>query len=106
MRLILASASPRRADLLREAGIEFDIQPADVDEAVGKGESPSAYVRRVAESKGRAISEHAPGRLVLSADTSVVVDRQILGKPTVEAQVAEAERINEEVRLARVHLST
>ena len=81
VRLILASASPRRADLLREAGIDVEIQPADVDEDVEPGEAPEAYVRRVAEAKGRAISERAPGRFVLAADTAVVVDGEILGKP-------------------------
>jgi septum formation protein len=82
MRLILASASPRRADLLREAGIDVEIQPADVDEDVIPHELPEAYVRRVAEAKGRAISSRAPGRFVLAADTAVVVDREILGKPS------------------------
>ena len=82
MRLILASASPRRADLLREAGIDVEVQPADVDEDVIPHELPEAYVRRVAEAKGRAISGRAPGRFVLAADTAVVVDREILGKPS------------------------
>src|SRR5262245_45797810 len=82
MRLILASASPRRASLLREAGIEVEIQPADVDEHVAPHERPEVYVRRVAEAKGRAISARAPGRLVLAADTAVVVGEEILGKPT------------------------
>jgi len=81
VRLILASASPRRADLLREAGIDVDVQPANVDEDVRTGEAPEIYVHRVAEAKGRAISEQAPGRYVLAADTEVIVDRRILGKP-------------------------
>jgi septum formation protein len=79
--LILASASPRRADLLREAGIDVEIQPANVDEDVEPGEPPETYVRRVAEAKGRAISERTPGRYVLAADTAVVIDGEILGKP-------------------------
>ena len=82
MRLILASASPRRADLLRDAGIDVDIQPADVNEDVEAGEAPEVYVRRVAEAKGRAVSHRAPGRYVLAADTAVVVAGHILGKPT------------------------
>ena len=82
MRLILASASPRRADLLREAGIDVEIQPANVDEDVAPDEPPETYVRRVAEAKARAISERAPGRFVLAADTAVVVDGEILGKPS------------------------
>ena len=82
MRLILASASPRRADLLREAGIDVEIQPANVDEDVAPHERPEVYVRRIAEAKARAISGRAPGRLVLAADTAVVVGGEILGKPT------------------------
>ena len=82
MRLILASASPRRADLLREAGIDIEVRPANVDESVAPGERPEIYVRRVAEAKGRAISAQMPGRVVLAADTAVVVDTEILGKPT------------------------
>jgi septum formation protein len=82
VRLILASASPRRADLLREAGIDADVQPADVNEEVEPGEVPEEYVRRVAESKGRAVSRASPGRHVLAADTAVVVDGRILGKPS------------------------
>jgi septum formation protein len=80
--LILASASPRRADLLREAGIDVEVRPANVDEDVQRDEAPEIYVRRVAESKGLAISEGAPGRYVLAADTAVVVDDEILGKPS------------------------
>lgn len=81
MRLILASASPRRVDLLRAAGIEVDVRPADVDESIRPAESPGDYVCRVALAKARAISEGLPERLVLGADTAVVVDDQILGKP-------------------------
>jgi nucleoside triphosphate pyrophosphatase len=79
--LILASASARRADLMREAGIEVEIQPADVDENVLPGELPEAYVRRVADAKCLAISERNQGRHVIGADTAVVVDGHILGKP-------------------------
>ena len=82
MLLILASASPRRADLLREAGIDVEVQPAHVDENVQPGEPPEIYVRRVAESKALAISAGAAGRYVLAADTAVVVDGEILGKPS------------------------
>ena len=79
--LILASASPRRADLLRAAGIEAEIRPADVDESVHAGESPEGYACRVAREKALAVSAQAPGRFVLGADTIVVVDATILGKP-------------------------
>jgi septum formation protein len=86
--LILASTSPRRADLLREAGIEVEIQPADVNEDVEPGEAPEVYVHRVAEAKARAISRRMPGRFVLAADTAVVVEGQILGKPANDEDAA------------------
>ena len=79
--MILASASPRRAELLRAAGIEFDAIPANVDETVQPGEAPEAYVVRVAEQKAAALVPHAGDRPVLAADTAVVVDGHILGKP-------------------------
>ena len=79
--LLLASASPRRAELLAAAGIAFDVEPAHVDEGVRDGESPEAYVRRVAEDKALTIHRLRPERLVLAADTTVVVDHHILGKP-------------------------
>src|SRR5688572_20781143 len=84
-RVVLASASPRRAELLRAAGISFDVLPAHVDEGVHEGESPAAYVRRVAEDKARAVHLQRPDRIVLAADTTVVVDHDILGKPEDEA---------------------
>jgi septum formation protein len=83
MRLILASASPRRAELLRAAGIAFDVVAADVDESVHAGEPAEAYARRVAEAKARAVCRRAGG-VVLAADTVVVVDAHILGKPADE----------------------
>jgi septum formation protein len=79
--VILASASPRRAELLRSAGIAFDIHPAHVDEDVHDEEAPDRYVLRVAEAKARTIASRFPDRLILAADTTVVVDGQILGKP-------------------------
>ena len=79
--LILASASPRRAELLAHAGIPFEVAPADVDEQTRPGEAAEAHVRRLAEAKGRAAAARAPGRAVLAADTVVVIDDQILGKP-------------------------
>ena len=80
-RIILASASPRRAELLREAGIEFETVAANVDEAVRPGEDPDTYVRRLAAAKVEAIVGRAEGRPVLAADTAVVVEGMILGKP-------------------------
>ncbi|HEY5619161.1 MAG TPA: Maf family protein [Vicinamibacterales bacterium] len=81
MRLILASASARRAELLRAAGIEFDIIPAHVDECVLPGETPEQHVKRLAAAKAHAVLPRAGDRPVLSADTVVVVDGAILGKP-------------------------
>lgn len=90
MRLILASGSPRRADLLRSAGIEFDVCVTQVDEQVLPGETPTQYVRRLAAAKSAAVAKDHPRTLVLGADTIVVVDGQILGKPEDEL---EAERM-------------
>lgn len=84
-RLILASASPRRAELLRAAGIDFDVRPAEVDEAILSGEAPSEYVSRLAEAKARVVHERDNERTVLAADTAVVVEGEILGKPIDEA---------------------
>jgi septum formation protein len=81
MRLILASASPRRAELLRAAGIDCDSRPADVDESLHDGESPEQYVRRVANAKACGVLARSHGRPVVAADTVVVVDGHILGKP-------------------------
>ena len=85
VRLILASASPRRAELLKAAGIDFDVMPAEVDESVHAGETPETHVRRLAETKARAVAGRAAGRAVLAADTVVVVDGAILGKPVDDA---------------------
>ncbi len=79
-RLVLASESPRRRDLLSQLGIDLDVRPARVDESVQPGEEPRAYVRRVAEAKARAVTA-TPREVVLAADTAVVLDRTILGKP-------------------------
>lgn len=80
-RIVLGSASPRRAELLRGAGIDFDVAPANVDETVHSGEQPDAYVRRVAATKARAVAARARDRVVLAADTTVVIDGMMLGKP-------------------------
>jgi septum formation protein len=82
--LVLASASPRRAELLRAAGFDFVVRTADIDESRRAGESPREYVLRLAVEKARAV-EHRAGDVVLAADTTVVVDGSILGKPVDEA---------------------
>jgi septum formation protein len=80
--LILASQSPRRAELLRNAGISFEVRAADVDESPRQGEDPFVYVRRLAREKALAVLASAPnGAIVLGADTTVVVDGESLGKP-------------------------
>ena len=89
MRLILASASPRRAELLRSAGYTFEIVVPDADESIHPGESPSTYVRRLAAEKSAAaqrrmadLKTSAPAdAVILGADTTVVVDGELLGKP-------------------------
>jgi septum formation protein len=81
MTIVLASASPRRAELLRAAGFDFVVDPADVDESVRPGETPEAHVRRLAREKADAGAVRHPGRAVIGADTVVVVDGRILGKP-------------------------
>jgi len=116
MRLILASASPRRAELLRAAGFEFDVVVTDVDESIRAGESPQIYVRRLAADKsaaalaalkgcatGAAVATGAVEAreetavaqafrpadvIILGADTAVVVDDDILGKPRDDEDAA------------------
>lgn len=80
--LVLASASPRRAELLGSLGLTFDVRAADIDETVRPGEDPSAYVERVARDKAAAVVTAEPGALVVAADTTVVLDGRILAKPT------------------------
>ena len=83
MQIILASASPRRAELLRAAGCDFDIAAPHVDESIRDGESPDRYVRRLAADKSAAAMARLPGRdcVVIGADTTVVIAGETLGKP-------------------------
>jgi septum formation protein len=90
--LILASASPRRADLLAAAGIDFSVRPADVDERPLDGEAPRGYVLRVARDKARACAQTSD-EVVLAADTVVVIDGLILGKPRDGADAARMLRL-------------
>ncbi len=78
--LILASASPRRRELLERIGVAIEVLPADVDESLLPGEAPGAYVARVARAKAAALTVRNPGRWVLAADTIVELDGQVLGK--------------------------
>jgi septum formation protein len=79
--LILASSSPRRESLLRELGFRFRQDHPEVDERVRHGERPRDYVRRVALAKARSVAAPRPRSWVVAADTAVVVDDSILGKP-------------------------
>jgi septum formation protein len=81
VRLVLASASPRRAALLRAADLPFVVDPVEIDESPLPGERPQDYVERLAFAKSRAGICRNPGSIVLAADTTVVLDARILGKP-------------------------
>jgi len=89
-RLILASTSPRRRELLTQAGFLFDVLPADIDETRVLDEDPTTYVARLALEKAKAVHALHPQAVVLGADTTVVLDAEILGKP---ADLFEAERM-------------
>ncbi len=78
--LILASKSPRRREILTNAGIAFEVRVADVPEVRSAGEGPVEYVQRLAREKAEAV-RRAPGETVLAADTVVVLDEQVLEKP-------------------------
>jgi len=89
-KLILASASPRRAELLQQAGIPFSVHPAYVEEVKANRESPRDYVARLAREKAAAVSTQHPQALCLAADTVVVFQDQVLEKPV---DAADAERM-------------
>ena len=80
-KLILASGSPRRSEILTSVGWEFEKHVPDIDETELPDETPETYVRRLAKKKAEEIAESFPGRLVLGADTTVVLDGRIIGKP-------------------------
>jgi len=91
--LVLASASPRRQELLRNVGIAFVVQPTDIPEAPEEGEAPRAFAERLAREKALAVFRQRPDDLVLGADTIVVVDAEILGKPCDGADAARMLRL-------------
>ena len=80
-RLILASSSARRRELLEQLGLVFDIYSPDIDESVQAGESVAHYVERLACAKAEAVQLQYPDAIVIAADTSLGVDQEILGKP-------------------------
>jgi septum formation protein len=82
--LILASASPRRAEILGALGLEFEVVPSDVPEEPRDGEAPAEFVTRLARAKAAEVASRRPVGLVVAADTIVVVDGRSIGKPTDE----------------------
>ena len=80
-KLILASGSPRRSEILNSVGWEFEKLVADIDETERRGELPDDYVVRLAREKAEVVATKFPDRIVLGADTTVVIDGQIIGKP-------------------------
>jgi len=87
--LILASASPRRKELLELAGIPLEVIPSQANERFLQGESPEEHVRRVAKAKAMDVGRQHPGRWVLGADTVVAIDGRILGKPGDDREAEE-----------------
>lgn len=85
--VILASSSPRRRQLLELIGIKHDVRPADIDETIAGGETPHEYAERLAREKAEAVAASAAG-IVIGADTVVVIDGRVLGKPVNEQQAA------------------
>lgn len=79
--LVLASASPRRAEILRAVGWEFEKATADVDETLMETETPESYVERLARTKAKTVAGQIKEGLILGADTTVVIDSEIIGKP-------------------------
>ena len=87
-RVILASQSPRRRELLALVGIPHTVQPADIDESYLPGEEPTAHAQRLAREKAAVVAADAPDAIVIGSDTIVVVDGEVLGKPRDEAHAA------------------
>jgi len=80
--IVLASQSPRRAELLQLLGLRFEVAPADIDETWRKGENALAHAERLAREKARVIANQRSDALVIGSDTVVVIDRMVMGKPT------------------------
>lgn len=85
-KLVLASASPRRSELLRGLGLAFTVVPADVDESVRTGESAQDLVARLSVAKAAVVAASHPDALVIAADTTVVIDGQVINKPADEEE--------------------
>jgi septum formation protein len=93
MPIVLASASPRRQQLLRDSGVEFVVRPANIEEVQQDGEHPLSFAERMARDKARAIRASTPESVVLGADTIVVARDQVLGKPTDAADAVRMLRL-------------
>ena len=91
--LVLASASPRRKEILQNAGISFIVQAADIPEIPLPGEHPQAFAKRLAQEKAQTVSCTQPEDWILGADTVVVIDGLILGKPTDKTDAARMLRL-------------
>jgi septum formation protein len=87
--LILASQSPRRAELLQRLGLDFEIVPAEIDESYVDNEMPAAHAERLAREKAFAISSRRPDALVIGSDTIVVLGNSVLGKPRDRGEAVE-----------------
>src|SRR5438874_3531425 len=81
MKFILASASPRRRELLASINLQFDVVPSDIPEIRGDGESPEEYVARLSREKANAVAERFPNDWIVAADTTVLLGEQLLEKP-------------------------
>jgi septum formation protein len=88
MRFILASASPRRRELLASIGLDFEVRPSNIPEERAEGEAPEEYVARLSREKAEAIATHDPDRWVIAADTTVLLGEQLLEKPVDKADAA------------------
>jgi septum formation protein len=88
-RVILASSSPRRRELLRLVGITHDVVPADIDESYLRGETPIEHAERLARQKASVVAARSPDAVTIGADTIVVVDGDVLGKPRDTAHATE-----------------
>jgi septum formation protein len=93
MPIVLASGSPRRQELLKDAGIEFVVRPANIEEVQRPGEGAAYFAERMAREKARAVHASSPDSIVLGADTIVVARDQVLGKPTDAADAVRMLRL-------------
>src|SRR3954463_10606211 len=87
--IVLASQSPRRAELIARLGLDFDVQPADIDESYRAGEPPPEHAERLAREKAERVARTHPHALVVGSDTIVVIDGDVLGKPKDRAHAVE-----------------